>query len=223
MNIAGTGITTFQARLQQDFRVQTTWAIKWSQMSNGSWVYTDRGATCDIYETEVRLQGIRGRVEEFVTQLNLNRTGLSNSVTLSAFESNEKIFGADISYTSVTATLLGTPSIRQNEWKSFECTARFRAISPTMTGTATFPDLKCLDIGYDANVDRYTINKMDNYAGTYTYLDQESDIGVFMGRFQFTTTEMQNLRTWYRTNRGTTANITTIYGVTNPFGPLRGG
>jgi hypothetical protein len=220
--ISGTGITTFQARIKTDFRVQTELAIRWFQCSSGKWLFTDRGATVDTYETEVRVQGIRGRVEELVTQLNANRTAGSNQVTLSGFDSNELIFGADVVYTSITATLLNTPKVKQNRWKSFETDLTLRAIGPTLTGTATFPALKYLDVGFDGNVDRYQINKIDSYSGVYSYLDMQSDIGIFKGRFQFTGTEMRNLRKWHRTNRGTTYALTGINGVVYPFGVLRG-
>lgn len=222
MFISGTGITTFMARIKEDFRPQTTLAIKWFQASSGKWLFTDRGATVDTYETEIRAQGIRGRVEQLISELDANRTAGVNQVTLTDFNSNEQIFGADVVYTTITATLLNTPKITQNRWKSFETKLTLRAIAPTLTGTATFPDLKYLDTGFDGNVDRYQINKMDSYSGVYSYLDMKSDAGIFKGRFQFSNTEMMNLRKWVRTNRGTTYALTGINGVTYPFGVLRG-
>jgi hypothetical protein len=157
-----------------------------------------------------------------VYELEQNRVAGVNHVTLSEFATNEHIFGTDIVYTNIDATLLGTPKITQEGLKVFAASLNFRAISPTFTGTATFPTLQHLSIGYDANVDEYTINKLDSYTGAFAYLDESSDNGEFRGTFQFTDTELKNLRAWMRTNRGTTLSIASIAGVTYPFGRIRG-
>jgi hypothetical protein len=223
MRISGTGITSFQARIQPDFAIRTELAIKWFQTSSGNYAYTDRGSTVDTYEATVRLHGIQGRIEQIVQQLDANRTAGSNVVTLSEFASNEKIFGVDVVHTNVTATLLETPKITQSRLKSFEVECTFRAIAPTFTGSNTFPDLNYVSIGYDGNVEEYTIKKMDTYQGAYSYLDHQADTGVFEGTFQFTDAELRNLRRYMAISRGTTTTITEIAGVSYPFGILRGG
>jgi hypothetical protein len=223
MRISGTGITSFQARIQPDYQINTTLAIKWFEVTSGSWRSVDRGSTVDTYETTVRLHGIRGRIEQLVSELYANRAAGSNVVTLSEFNANEKIFGVDVVHTNVAATLLGTPKIAQIALKTFEVEATFRATALTFTGSATVPTLKYLNHGYNANVDEYTINKIDTYTSSYTYQDHVADSGIFEGTFQFTDAELIGLRRYMAVNRGTTAAIAEIYGVTYPFGVIRGG
>ena len=221
MRISGTGITSFQARILPDFEINTILAIKWFQTSDGNWKYVDRGSTVDAYETTVRMHRIKGSIEQVVTQFDQNRVTGSNVVVLSEFASNEHIFGTNLVYNSISATLLETPKVEQSDLKSFSLSLKLRAISPTFTGTATFPSLSFLRTGYDGNSADYTINKMDSYTGSYAYLDQQADNGEFRGTFQFTDTELKNLRAWMRVNRGTTIAIADIDGITYPFGGLR--
>lgn len=224
MRVSGTGITTFQAHLKQKFRVRTQLALQWMQTSSGNWYATDRGASSDIYECEVELNNIRGTVEQFVEEINNNRAADSHVLTLDWFEDNEHIFGEDIDHSgSISATVIGDIKIDQMNWKVYGCKAILRALSPSNIGSASFPVLKYLNRGYNANVDGYTVSKYDTFDGTFSYLDMKADSGVFEGEFLFTQTELQGLRRWIATNRGSQTTIATIYGVTNPWGPLRGG
>jgi hypothetical protein len=223
MRVSGTGITTFTAKVRNGFRINTSLALEWFKAADGNYRATDRGAASDVYEAEIALRGLRGDLETFVTQINANREADVNTVTLDMFNENEKIFGADVDHTSITATLLDTPKIQQAALKVFELSANFRAISPSFTGSASFPALRYLSRGFDANVNKYTINKLDSYVGAYTYLDQSYDTGMFEGTFQFTNSELIGLRRYIATNRSTTVVIADIAGVSNPFGPLRGG
>ncbi|RPH42662.1 MAG: hypothetical protein EHM87_16115 [Burkholderiales bacterium] len=222
MQIAGDGITTFTARILPEFRVRTKYALEWFQTSSGHWHYTDRGVTTDTYETEIKMHLLKGSVEELVYQLELNRRAGSNLLELSNFSSNEEIFGADVDYSgTINATLLGTPNVVQSRLKSYEVIMSLRAIVPAFVGTATFPTLKYLNIGYNANVDKYTINKKDSYTGAYTCLDMASDAAIFEGTFQFSDSEMRNIRRWLAINRGSTISIASIYGVDKPWGVNR--
>jgi hypothetical protein len=221
MRISGTGITTFQPKISLGFRVMTQLAIKWAQAADGQWWYTDRGSLTDIYETECRIYGLKGDVERFVSQINANRLAGSNQVTLDYFASNEMIFGADVVYTSsITATVLGDMMVMQTKLKSFYTTLRMRAISPTFYGTAAMPTLRYVNIGYNANIQKWTIAKLDTYTGVYSYQDSQADIGIFTGVFQFTDAQLRNLRRYMAVNRGQDTNISNTFGVDHPFGPL---
>jgi hypothetical protein len=223
MIISGTGITSFRAKVLPGYDITTKLAIKWFKVSSGAWHYTDRGADADYYECTIELHSIRGTIENFVKQVELNRVAGSNEITLTEFASNESIFGEDVAYTgSITATVLGTPIITQSMLKSFACTVTLRAIGPTFQTGATFPALRYLDVGYQAGIVKYSIDKIDTYSGAYTYLDHRADVGVFEGTFEFTQTELRNLRRWMATNRGTTKAISGINGVVYPFGVVRG-
>jgi hypothetical protein len=223
MQISGTGITTFTAKVKQDFDVRTTLAIKWFQVSSGAWHYTDRGAAVDEYETTVEIQGLRGTIENFIAQVQANRIAGSNEISLSNFASNEHVFGEDINYAvAIAATVLNTPVMSQNMLKSFSCSIQLRAIGPTFQTGATFPTLRYVDVGYEGKIQTYTLDKIDTYEGAYTYLDRRSDVGVFEGTIELTQTELRNLRRWVATNRGTTYSLPGIAGVVYPFGVVRG-
>ena len=223
MRISGTGITSFVTKTRVDFKIYTSLAIKYFKVANGNYKLIDRGSTVDAYETEIGIHGLRGSIEQLVYELEQNRVADIHTVTLSQFNENEKIFGVDVVHTDITATMLGTPEISQTDLKSFETRIRLRGSGLSFTGSATMPALNYASIGYNANVDEYTLTKLDTYTGVYSYLDMSTDSGIFRGRFQFTDSELTNLRRYMATSRGTTTAITAIAGVTYPFGILRGG
>jgi hypothetical protein len=223
MLISGSGITPFVAKTKTDFRISTGLAIRWFQLSDGNWTFTDRGATVDTYETQMRLYGIKGPIEQFISEIEANRAAGSNQINISLCSENEKVFGADVVYNSITATVLDTLVAEQNRLKSWSVQISLRAIAPTFTGTATFPTLKYLNVGYKGSVEDWTIRKVNTYNGVYSYQDHLADSGVFEGTFQFTDTELRNLRRYMAVNRGATVTISEICGVTNPFGVTRPG
>ena len=223
MIISGTGITSFEFKTSIDFKIDTRLSINWFKVADGNWKFTDRGASTDIYESDVKLHAISGSVDQVLQQIEANRVAESNVITLSTTNYNEKIFGPEINYTvPISATVINDVVKEQARLKSYEVRLRLRAISPTFTGSGAFPDLKYLNIGYSGDIDKNTINKLDSYTGSFSYIDHQYDAGLFTGTFIFTEAELIGLRQYMRLSRGTTTSLTGINGVTYPFGINRG-
>jgi hypothetical protein len=224
MKIYGPGFTGSAETVKvMSFTVNTVLALRWTQLSNGNWYPTDRGAENDYYESTVVMSGRYSVLENLVDQIERNRTNGSNVLTLTDFYDNERIFGADVSHSSISATVLTYPEMIQRSLHMWQIKIKLRALKPlTFQGTAAMPTLTFLKTGYEGNVDKTTINKYDTYKGGYTYLEQASDVGKFKGTFVLTQSDMANLRRYHAESRGAALTITDIPGVYKPFGKTRG-
>jgi hypothetical protein len=218
MQIAGTGITTFIAKIKDDFVPKTTYALQWLQMSNGMWYCVDRGADADVYDTEIRLYGTESVINNFINQVEANRTAGSNVLELSNLNSQEHIFGADVNHSgTLNCTALLQRRI-QGTWKGFGITLKLSLLSPSfISGAGSLPLFRFLDVGYDAD-SNYTINKFGSYNSVFSYQDHEADDGSFTGIFTFTDDEMIALRRYIATNRANPITMPTFSGVNYPFG-----
>lgn len=218
MYIEGTGFTKFSAKIKPDFRPETVLAIQWNQLSSGNFVATDRGSTSDVYDVDIRLYGNESDMISFVNNIELNRTAGSNVLTLSGFNNQEHIFGADIDYTGNITATAKLEKRGQKTWKGFEQKLRLSCLSPSFVGGAgALPLLRLLNIGYEADSERRII-KFDSYSRVFSYCEHESDTGNFMGVFTFTDEEMIQIRRLIAVSRGTTFSIPGIYGVNYPWG-----
>ena len=223
MQISGPGITTFTAKIKPDFIPQTTFALAWFQTSSGQWYATDRLAAADQYDAAIRLYGFETIVNNFINQIEANRVANSNVVTLTNFNAQEHIFGADIDYSKPLHTTVFMDRRKQNTWKGYSETLKL-SLLPSFSfvgGNGSLPPLRFLDIGYDGDAD-YTIEKQDSYNRTFYYHDPKSDSGSFTGVFTFTDQEMTALRRFIVTNRGAAFTAPTFIGVAYPFGRRTG-
>lgn len=221
MYVAGSGITTFRARIKPDFKPLTKLALKWTSVSGGNYQAVDRGATADIYDAEFRLYAKQSEINTFIDAVESNRQNDTHYFTLAGFEETEKIFGADVDYSSISATVLSIAPVAQGSWQAYGTTVRMRALSPAFDGSPSLPTLRCLNVGYTGDA-IWTINKYDSYNGTYAYLDHDEDAGRFVGTFVLSDSDMQSMRRYIATQRGSTISIPSIYGVDYPWGPRRG-
>jgi len=220
MLISGTGITPFTQLFKPRFRPRTKLALKWRKLDN-TYFATDRGATSDIYESDVRIYGKYAAIKTFVDEIEANRQAGSNEISLSNFNTSEWIFGADVDYTgSIDATWIEHGEITQGSFKGFGINLRLRAIAPSFVGSPSLPALTCLEFGYNGDA-TFSINKMDSYGGNFFYADRESDLGYFIGIFKFSNTDMQDARRYIATQRSSSFSLPAIPGVTYPFGPRR--
>jgi hypothetical protein len=221
--ISGTGITPFTALLKPDFQVDTMLAINYVQLSNGNYTVIDRGTSVDKYEAVITIYGIATTLNNFIDQIEANRQAGSNVIALSQFSTTEYIFGENVNHSgTINATIVKMEKVRQGTWKGFGLTMRLRAISPAFTAAAAYlPALDKLLVGYTADGD-LTINKPDSYTGVYTYQEADSDIGTFSGTFILNVSDVADLRQYYKTYRGAVSSISSIAGVTYPFGKRRG-
>jgi len=218
MQISGTGITTFTAKVKPDFKPETIYALNWQQLSSGNWVCTDRTYIEDKYNTSIRLYNTEGTILNFVTELEANRTAKNNLITLTNFTSGEHIFGADLDYTGAVYATVEFDRRSQKTLRGSEQTLKLYCTSPSFVGgSGSLPLLQLLSIGYDGDSDR-TINKIETYNRTFNYQEHFSDHGTFTGTFTFTDQETISLKRYVATQRGNTISIPEIYGVTYPFG-----
>lgn len=223
MRISGAGISVpQQVKILKGYKPKTTYALTWVQCTDGSYVAADRGATADIYETEVRVYGHLADINNLVDVLQENRTADSHVLTLNYFHEDESIFGADVDLSAgTTATVLDFGTIKQGSWGGYGVDMRLRALSPTLVGTASLPTLQYLSFGFEAD-SSVSVKKQDTYGGTFSYGDHEADAGTFSGEFTLTTANMRNLRCFLRTTRGASFQVASIAGVKYPWGPRRG-
>lgn len=228
MIVSGVGIdplATIELKILPKFEVETTIALNWIQVSNGNWYASDRGSSCDTYETVIKTYGKEPVINTLLEQFELNRLSDNHVILLSNFNSAEKIFGADIDYSgTLSCTILNNPEKNQNTWKGFGLDLRLRLLNlseESFIGSSSFPSLKYLDIGY-TGISKTNVNKYDTYTGSFSYADDETNTGIFEGTFLLSDTEMKNFRRFAATQRGSSFSLTGINGVTYPFGPNRG-
>jgi hypothetical protein len=296
MIVSGTGITAFTAKIGPDYIPATVYALQWIQGANGSWYAVDRGASADIYGVEISLYKDEATINDFIAQVEANREAGSNVLSLSGFNSQEHIFGADVDYSGTITATAAMNRRTQGSWKGFGVTLKLSALSPGFVGTEplTFPSsgwtffvmpfagvavsslfstvpgvivmdmvnynlyfpsypldeigtmvqgrqyvacastafsipvflptghvpkLRFLDVGYDADAN-YTINKLQNYDTSFSYQDHAADDGSFTGTYTFDNAEMQALRRFVASNRGTAFTTPDIIGVANAFGRI---
>lgn len=219
MQIQGTGITPFTAKIKPDFSVLTTYALQWTQLSNGFWYCVDRGADADVYDAEIRLYGTETVINNFINEVEANRVGGSNVIQLTSLNSQEHIFGADVDYTTYALSCTAIMQRRtQGSWKGFGVTLRLSLLSPSFLSiNGALPVFRFLDYGYDGD-SNYTINKFDSYNRTFSYQDHVADDGSFTGVFTFTDEEIAGLRRYIAINRASTIAMPTFSGVAYPFG-----
>ncbi len=208
---------SYPVKIKPDFLPRTTYAMKWTQMSNGMWFGVDRGLSADTYDAEIRLYGTEAVINDFINLIEFNR-GVGSVFQLSDFNSQEHIFGADVDYTNPLDCTAYMQRRTQGTWKGFGLTLGLSLLSPSFAGgTGSLPPFRFLDVGYDAD-SNYTINKFDSYNRTFSFQDHVADDGSFTGVFSFSDAEMIALRRFIANNRASAFPMPTFNGVAYPFG-----
>lgn len=208
-------------KIKPDFVPDTKLALTWFQLANDAWAATDRGVDADTYDCDIRLYKDEATTLAFANFIEANRNASvsPNVLTLSGFNAQEHIFGADVDYSgSITATAF-MDRRSQGTWKGFEQSLQMSCMSPNFVGgtPSSFPLLQLLDVGYDADSDR-EINKFDSYNRTYQYQEHGRDSGLYSGVYTFTDEEMIQARRFVATKRAIAVAMPTIIGVAHPFG-----
>jgi hypothetical protein len=209
-----------QVKIKPDFIPDTKLALTWFQLANDAWAATDRVYDQDTYDCNIRIYGKEVDVQAIAVFIEGNRTAGDdkNVLTLSNFNSQEHIFGADVDYSGDLTATAFIDRRGQKTWRGFEQTLRLSCVSPSWVGgSGSLPQLKLLDIGYDADSDR-EINKFDTYNRTFSYQEHKSDTGLFSGVYTFTNEEMIQIRRYVAIQRSASIPMPTIIGVAHPFG-----
>lgn len=226
MIITGSGITTpVRVQIETGFRPVYEPALIWAMCSSGKWVASDRGAASDIYTTEIEVTGYESEINDILANLYNNRiasSGTPNLITLSDFADTEKIFGEDIDYSSVNATVTDIGERQQRAFCSWSVKIKLQAISPSFVGSAAASIIFAhWDFEYTGDNER-TITKYDSYQGTFSYADHRADRGVFKGSAYLKNADMATFLRTLATVRAAPIT-TTIGGVEYPFGVERPG
>jgi hypothetical protein len=167
------------------------------------------------------MRGTESVINNILSQLQANRvagSGTPNQITMTSFASSEKIFGENVNHTSITATITAMQKRVQASWKGFILELRVRAISPSFSGSSSFPTLNWCDVGGEQDSD-FTVRKSDSYSGVMAYSDHRADSGIFDGTFTLTNANFILLRNYIRNQRGGNFTLANTFGVAYPFGP----
>jgi hypothetical protein len=211
--------TSLTVKIKPDFSPATTFALTWFQLADGNWAATDRGAASDQYACDVRLYGKEADIDAFITFMEANRNyaTLPNVLTLSGFNAQEKIFGCDVNYSGNILATAFMDRREQGSWKGWGVPLTLAAILPTFVAGGSFPILRNINVGVDADSD-YTINKFDSYNRTFSYQEHSADVGSFTAEYVLNETEMVLLRRSIATTRDSTFPAPILVGIANPFG-----
>lgn len=196
----------------------TTPAINWLQKSDGNWAGVDRGSAQDVYESVIRFKGSGTELLALETVLAANRETME--VTCST---GEEIFGAEIDYTDfLNVAVVDYGEIRRINFAQYGMPLRLRLVdTPSIkTTAASLGALRLSDWQWSPNSD-FDLIKIFSYDGTNTYLDGETDPGLFKARFRQTQSEMEAIRR-YLMETARAATISSFdfsdIGVSRPFG-----
>lgn len=222
MIITGAEITDFTFRVNPDYKVITELDMEWYQVSNGNYHAVDRGTSADVYGTKIKTFGTETYINNIITQLEANRQSTAGLIRMSSFADDEHIFGEDIDYSGELSGYYTEISMRRHSSLNvFELDLALRLSSPSFSGTASFPAIACLQVGYTADAN-WTYNTYDSYYSDFSYQDHNADAGIFKGTYNLTQTQLRNLRRWHATFRDISFSLPGIGGVTYPFGPREG-
>ena len=225
MHISGQGITGgLEVRIQREFTVDTTLALKWAQTESGSWVATDRGAAQDIYKTSISLHGRETSINAILSAIYANRTAThadANKLYLYNFADDEDIFGADVDYSSgIYCKVLSIGDRKQVALHSWTLALNLIALPPlSFTGThAASITFDHINIGYTADVE-YTFEQHELYGVAPQTTDRRADSGIIDFEATIKDADMVTFRRTLAYQRSAPITTTSLKGVTYPFGP----
>ena len=220
MIISGNGFASFEQAILPNFKINTMYGFKHSQVSNNDYKVIDRGGLTDIYESSITIKGTRTSLDYFLANMRLNSEA-DNIITLSSFNSGEYIFGEDVDYSSLNCTIIKLSEIQTPSFNVFTINIVIRALAPTFLGVASFPILSRVYGGYSID-DKWSIKKYDSYTSNFTFIEKNNDVGYFNCTALLTRLEMKNLRAFIRTTRGSSFILPPINGIPSPFGEYWG-
>lgn len=201
------------------YKPRTRWSVNWPSepLSDGNRNASDRGIAEDIYESDMVFRGPEAELADLETVLDDNRTNFS--ITCAA---GEELFGADVDISgSLDVTVVRYGKIKRVSFQSFSMPLRLRLFSPSFTGSPSFSSLRLARWAYEAGSE-FDIEKMFSMENSPTYLDGETDPGIFKGDFLQTTEEMKAIRRYLLvTARSNSVSFPSI-GVSEPFGQREG-
>ena len=223
MKIDGKNITSFDIKVA-DYTPNTHLALEWFQTADNNWHATDWDSNSDYYECDITTYGTEAYINNIINQLSVNRAA-TDTIFLTSFATDEKIFGEDLDYNQIDATVSKMDPRASKSLNGWRLNMSLRAVSPSPTAVSTFDwsDVKCIQYNYDA--DRtWDINLYDSYDSLiYTY-DHQSDAGICSFKLDISNDTLASLRQYQRIARGSSFILPNsgLFGVALPFGPRSG-
>lgn len=221
MRISGNNINTFDVFIN-NFTSKYIAALKWVQVANGNWKNIDRLNISDQYETTIRITSNETNIDKFLEEIETNRQ-YDNLLSLSNFNSIEKIFGANIDYSSndLTVAVLKIGDKKQKNIGVYSIKATMKLLTDLDTtglfnAGSSFPTLKIFR-RYDIKTNR-TIKYLQTYNNITFFQDRKSDYGVLSIDCIMDHNDMSLFRNFVRTNRGASFSLSAIDGISKPFG-----
>jgi hypothetical protein len=197
-------------------------AIQWKRAANGNVYGSDRGASQDIYTTEVSFLDTEDKINSISNILNSNK----DTVTLSAF--NVDIFAPNIDHTGSITCAYEVTSERRRENVStshedmYSLTVVFRAIAPSVLGTTQSLSTLRLKEAITPDHSR-TIGRSFSTSGAQAYAEYVSDTGFLKASFSQKTSEVKAILAYLLTTaRASSFTLPTFTGLDYPFGYSRG-
>ncbi len=169
---------------------------KWKGLGTGFQSARDYGVVRDVYESRIIIKDTPDVLNALQAVLKVNRNG----ITLSGFNEAEIIFGADVDYSQpISATVADFGMLRNvHNDVFFELEIGLRVISKTLLTTT--PSIAGLNLQEKFEGDTSKdITKLFSYDNSASYLDHETDAGIFKGRFLQTTEQMKAIRAYLLT------------------------
>lgn len=204
--------------IQWGFRPLTMPAIQWQRLADGNWTARDRGASEDVFESDIIFYGEEADISAVETYFHSNR----NTVSIACASAGEEIFGADISHSgTLTAIVTSYGPSQRVSFSGFIFPVRLRLVSPSTTGTAAITSLRLAGYKYEA-YSEFDLRRFFTYDRTAYHFDGATDPGYFKGVFRQTTSEMQAIRRYLLSTARTASVSFPSFGVSEPFGQRMG-
>jgi len=211
MWISGAGMTPFRV-LRFNSKPKTIPAIKWIQVADKNW-------------KNVNFYGDEAEIDNIIDQFENNRQNGANFFNIMQFNGvDDQLFGANIDYSSdLDVTVIEWKKRKQKQFKTFTLSVLLQLTEDPYIYNATAAQLPTLRplIGYVAD-SNWTLKKISTYDNTFTYIDYNTDSGIFEGIFLMNHVEITKFRKMLlSTTRGSYLGILGIQGVPNIFGTKR--
>ncbi len=205
------GITCYANRWPKP---DTRLALEWTKTDPVRWRATNRPASNDQYFADIEIWDTETVVNALYTAL--KNPANYGAVTVNLGTGDEQyIFGADVTCTQATVDNYGTPT-EAGSFKMFSFKLRLKALNPSFTGTAEWPDEMYAQAGWKAG-QSWELSKLTSFNNTMTYQNNNSGEGVFEGLFLLLTDGMRKARRNIATIRGQQTTFPEV-GIDNPFG-----
>lgn len=196
-------------------------ALEWFKTADGNMVATDYTSAADKYQAVITTYGTESYINGVINKLNII-TKAGKYLYLYDFATDEKIFGEHVNYDGIfiSALYIGYNRRTKTSFNGYGLDIGLKLSKPTFIDYGTFSFSGSAAVKYDYDADRdINVNNFDTYTGEDFTYNKIADSGSITYTMNLNSTQMIQLRNYQRTNRASTFTLTSIPGITYPFGP----